>query len=64
MKIKFTRWWMGVPGVNGITAKAAKCRINLRKDAGPCLPSLLRREKMPGYANKQKAPAPNILSDV
>jgi hypothetical protein len=33
----------------------------LVKDAGLCLPSSLRREKMPGYANK-KAPAPNILN--
>ena len=30
--------------------------------AGPCLPSLLRPEKMPGYANKQGAPALNAVN--
>lgn len=30
--------------------------------AGLCLPSLLRPEKMPGYANKQGAPALNAVN--
>ena len=29
----------------------------VEKSAGLCLPSLLRREKMPGYANEQSGPA-------
>lgn len=29
---------------------------------GLCLPSLLRREKMPGYANKQGAPTLNEVN--
>ena len=51
VKKVFTPWWMGDPGLNKKV-----------KSAGPCLPSLLRPEKMPGYANKQGAPALNAVN--
>jgi hypothetical protein len=36
---------------------ALNCAGKRIESAGLCLPSLLRREKMPGYANEQSDPA-------
>jgi hypothetical protein len=36
---------------------ALNCAGKIIESAGLCLPSLLRREKMPGYANEQSDPA-------